>query len=193
MLATATFASVRSANRAARVSERALQARLRPVLVPSRPSDPDEKIVWVDQHYSRVGGGHASVEAADDVLYLAIPLRNVGTGLAVLHGWYSSPEWPVAGTDHEAPDDFRPMIRDLYIAAGDTGYWHAAIRDPAEPLFAALAGRVEQREPFMVDLLYGDHEGGQRVISRFGIVPASDTVWLASIARHWNVDRDDPR
>ena len=192
VLSTATFASVRSANRAARVSERALQARLRPVLVPSRPGDPDEKIVWVDQHHTRVGGGHASVELVDDVLYLAIPLRNVGNGLAVLHGWFSSPEWPDTH-EHASPDAFRPMVRDLYIAAGDTGYWHSAIRDPTDLLFADLAGRIDQREAFMVDLLYGDHEGGQRVISRFGIVPASDSVWLASIARHWNVDRDDPR
>ena len=45
----------------------------------------------------------------------------------------------------------------------------------------------------MVDLLYGDHEGGQRMISRFVIRPLDDGQWLASVGRHWNLDRADPR
>ena len=45
-----------------------------------------------------------------------------------------------------------------------------------------------------VDVLYGDHEGGQRVITRFGMTPRPDGgSWVVSAARHWNVDRDDPR
>jgi hypothetical protein len=40
VLAAATFYSVRSANRAARTAERALQVGLRPVLVTSRLQDP---------------------------------------------------------------------------------------------------------------------------------------------------------
>jgi hypothetical protein len=41
--------------------------------------------------------------------------------------------------------------------------------------------------------VYGDHEGGQRVISRFALRPRDDDGWIASAARHWNIDRDDPR
>jgi hypothetical protein len=40
ILAIATFGSVRSANRAARVAERSLQIGLRPLLVESRREDP---------------------------------------------------------------------------------------------------------------------------------------------------------
>ena len=40
VLAVATFASVRSANRAARVAERSLLTGLRPLLVSSRLQDP---------------------------------------------------------------------------------------------------------------------------------------------------------
>jgi hypothetical protein len=55
VLAVATFASVRSSNRAARASERALMAGLRPVLAPSRLEDPPEKVGFVDDHWVRVG------------------------------------------------------------------------------------------------------------------------------------------
>ena len=57
VLAVATFSSVRSANRAARVAELSLLEGLRPVLVPSRRQDPPEKISFVDQHWLRVDGG----------------------------------------------------------------------------------------------------------------------------------------
>jgi hypothetical protein len=47
ILALATFASVRSANRSARIAEAALQEQRRPVLVPSRLDDPVQKIMFV--------------------------------------------------------------------------------------------------------------------------------------------------
>jgi hypothetical protein len=40
---------------------------------------------------------------------------------------------------------------------------------------------------------YGDHEGGQRVITRFVLVPGEDGAWIAAAGRHWNLDREDPR
>jgi hypothetical protein len=46
----------------------------------------------------------------------------------------------------------------------------------------------------MIDVLYGDYEGGQRTISRFALLPLDDgETWYSSVSRHWNLDRDDPR
>src|SRR2546423_4704532 len=84
VLAVATFASVRSANRAARIAERALQVGLRPLLMPSRLEDPTQKIRWVDEHWARVQGRRASVEEAEGDNYLAMSVRNAGNGIAVL-------------------------------------------------------------------------------------------------------------
>src|SRR4051794_17622773 len=84
VLAAATFASVRSANRAARVAERALLAGMRPVVVPSRLDDPPEKVGFADGHWIKVQGGCAAAQVTDQAIYLVIALRNVGTGLAVL-------------------------------------------------------------------------------------------------------------
>src|SRR5256714_3259353 len=94
VLAAATFASVRSANRSARATERALLANIRPVLVPSRMEDPPEKLGFQDDHFVRVGGGRAPPEAADEAIYLAMALRNVGTGPAVPDPWAFSPQPP---------------------------------------------------------------------------------------------------
>jgi hypothetical protein len=54
VLAVATFASVRSANRAARTAERSLMAGLRPLLVPSRLDDSQQKVYFA-------GGAHVVV------------------------------------------------------------------------------------------------------------------------------------
>src|SRR5438094_7766554 len=109
ILAVATYASVRSANRSARVAERALQVGLRPVLVPSRFEDPEQKIGWIDSHWTRVGGGRAGVELGDDVIYLSSGLRNVGAGLAVLHGWRVWLDPLEAAHGHPEPGDFRRL------------------------------------------------------------------------------------
>src|SRR5690242_5649719 len=86
-LAIATFASVRSSNRAARVAEAALQEQRRPVLVPSRFDDPMQKIMFVEGHWVRANGGHAAVEHIDGIVYLGVSLRNVGSGIGVCQSW----------------------------------------------------------------------------------------------------------
>jgi hypothetical protein len=194
VLAAATFASVRSANRAARTAERALQVGLRPLLVPSRLEDPLIKVMWVDGHHARMEGGRAAVEVADGVIYLAMSLRNVGSGMAVIHGWYPSPQWLDGDQPHAEPHQFRAHTRDMYVAPGDTGFWQGAFRDPAEPGYAEMCEAIQGRRRFSVELLYGDHEGGQRMVSRFALNAAGDgTTWLSSVGRHWNLDRPDPR
>jgi hypothetical protein len=56
---------------------------------------------------------------------------------------------------------------------------------------------IQQRRRFAIELLYSDHEGGQRTISRFSVTPrdAGDdpSHWLCSVGRHRNLDRPDPR
>ena len=191
ILAIATFASVRSARRSALASERALLASIRPLLVPSRLEDPAEKIGFVDEHWVKVGGGRGVVEVTDDVIYLAIALRNVGSGLAFLDRWDLHTGRP--RTNAPDIDDFRRLQRDIYVPAGDHGFWQGALRDPSEPMFAAVREAVESKQTITVDLLYADQEGGQRTISRFTLFLTSDGQPLASVGRHWNLDRADPR
>jgi hypothetical protein len=193
VLAIATFAAVRSANRAARATERALLAGLRPVLISSRMTDPSEKIGFVDNHWVRVEGGRGVAEVTDDAIYLAIALRNVGNGLAVLDRWDFYADRVAGDTNRHEPDAFRRLTRDLYVPAGDLGFWQGAFRDADDPQFAAARDAINERRTMTVDLLYGDHEGGQRTISRFALLPYGDDQWLASVARHWNLDRSDPR
>jgi hypothetical protein len=192
VLAAATFASVRSANRAARVAERSLMAGLRPLLLPSKLDDPEQKVGFVDEKWLKVPGGQAALDVSPRAIYMAIALRNVGSGIAVLHGWRFYLER--RSDTHQTPiDEFTRLSRDLYVPVGDVGFWQGAFRDPSAPEFAEVAAAVSARRAMMIDLLYGDQEGGQRVISRYGLIPRDDGGWMVSAARHWNVDREDPR
>jgi hypothetical protein len=193
VLAGATFASVRSANRAARVAEESLLAGLRPLLLPSRPEDAPVKVSFVDNHFALAPGGGGTAEIVDGSVYLTMSLRNVGTGIAVLHGWRIEASRDLARPDRPSLDAFRRLTRDLYVAAGDIGFWQGAYRDAADPEIAVVSEYITARERIAIDLLYGDHLGGQRVISRFSLLPREDGHWLATVARHWNVDRPDPR
>jgi hypothetical protein len=196
VLAVATFASVRTSNRAARVAEAAYHVNLRPVLVPSRPEDPAQKIRWMDNHWARLDGGQATAEFVDGSIYLTISLRNVGSGLAVPFGWFVRLGASTNEVAHAAPEDFRLQLRDLYIAPSDFGFWQAAIRDQDDPDYEGLNRAIKASEPFTVEMFYGDHDGGQRTITRFGIVPYvvdEVTRWYPAASRHWYLDRPDPR
>jgi hypothetical protein len=197
VLALATFGATRTANRAARTAERAFEARLRPVLVQSRREDPIEKVLWGDRHWSRVPGGQAWVEATPEAIYLAMSLRNVGAGMAVIHGWHAVPQFEVGVEDHAPIDSFRPQSRDLYVPPNDSSFWQGAFRESDPDARAVFSDLIERHEPFTIELLYGDHEGGQRTVSRFSLVHFGDdddpSHWIVSVIRHWNLDRVDPR
>jgi hypothetical protein len=194
VLAVATFSSVRSGNRTARAAERSLLVGLRPVLMPSRFEDPGEKISFVDGHWIKLGGGHGALEFVDDAIYMGIALRNVGSGLAVLHGWAFHPDrMSGEGATHPHPSEFRRLTRDIYVPAGGVGFWQGALRDASEPVFALARDAALEPRVVTVDLLYGDHEGGQRMISRFALTPREGGGRLAAVGRHWNLDRSDPR
>jgi hypothetical protein len=138
----------------------------------------------------------AEVSHENDVLYMTMALRNVGSGLAVLHGWHAVGKRLMGGAEPADLEDFRMLTRDIYVPAGSTGFWQGAVRDREDPLHVELRGAIETDEVITVDLLYGDHEGGQRTISRFSLVPREGNEGserITSVSRHWSLDRPDSR
>ena len=195
VLAVATFGSIRSANRAARVAERSLLTQQRPILTPSREDDPVEHIRFVEGKVVDVRGHGCALVVADGNVYMAIALRNGGAGLAVLHAWRVQ-LWDPGRETRPEIDDFRRQSRDLYVPAGDTGFWQGAIRDRSDPDYEPIRAAIERGQRIAIDLLYGDHEGGQRTIVRFGAAAddaVDDDAGLAAVIRYWNVDGSDPR
>ncbi len=193
VLALATFSAVRSSNRSARVAERALLTGMRPLLVPSLSDDPVQKLLWGGGYTARLNGGRAIAEHQDGVIYLAVGLRNVGSGLALLHGWFPTPGWVTVQDPRADLDAFRTLNLDLYIAPGGAGYWESALRDESDPIYGEFARILAERDTFTIDLLYGDQDGGQRTVSRCVVLPAADGGWYGQVVRHWNIDRADPR
>jgi hypothetical protein len=193
VLAIATFAAVRSANRTARAAEQSLAAELWPLLAPARPNDPEQRVMFMDRFKVRVPGGEGVAQATPDAVYLAIAVRNYGPGLAVLDRWSFSPGRKDGTQSIDAEASFRRLTRDQYIAPGDVGFWHGTIRDPADPAFAEATAAINRREEMTIEMLYSDHLGHQRTVSRFVMFPGTEERWIATAQRHFNLDRPDPR
>jgi hypothetical protein len=199
VLAIATFSSVRSANRSARVAEQSLLVGLRPVLIPSREEEPVERIRFGDNEFITVPGHGAGTADRNGVVYLAIGVRNGGSGLAVLHGWRAR----VRDDAYAVPDpeEFVRQQLDIYVPAGDSGYWQGALRDGSMPGYEEVRTGLRNGQPIQVDLMYGDYEGGQRTIARFVLAawPADDDdtpipdTKRATLLRYFNVDGRAPR
>jgi len=194
VLAVATFSAVRSSNRSARIAELALQEQRRPILAPSRFDDPTQKIMFLERNWVTVAGGRGTVEHRDGFVYFVISLRNVGSGVAVCQGWVARPGMGATRENpaHSPVESFRGQSRDLYVPAGDIGIWQGALRDPGDPVRAQVVQAIETGEPIFVELLYSDLAGGQRTISRFGLVPSGDS-FITNLNRHWYLDWDGPR
>lgn len=194
VLAIATFASVRSANRSARIAEAALREQRRPIFTQSRFDDPVQKINFVEGHWVKAGGGRGVAEHIDGIVYLALNLRNVGSGIGVCQRWFvrRGPSGSRDFPNHMPVEEFRTQSRDLYIPPGDVGMWQGALRNPHDPIRSEIAEAIDARESITIELLYSDLVGGQRTITRFGLSPSQD-AWIASIARHWYLEGAGPR
>jgi hypothetical protein len=192
VLAVATFASVRSANRAARVAEISVLANLRPLLMPSRLDDPPQKVGFHDERWFTVRGGFGVAEATADNVYLVMSLRNVGAGTAVLHGWWLY-EQVVGVTEPPPLDRMTRLSSDIFVPAGDIGFWQGAFRGAPSPGFADAQTLAAERQRFSVAVMYSDLEGGQRTITQFGMNPTPEGSWIVAAGRVWHVDRPDPR
>ncbi len=198
VLAVATFWSVRSSNRSARIaersvalSERALNAGVRPFLMPSRAVDGASDLVWADGWVCRLEGGHAIAERHGDDIYLALALRNSGSGTAVVESWDVAPGWDLdmARTTAKASvptgDCVRPLTRDLFVPGGEPGCWQAALRDPSRAVHGGMAAAIEDRKAFTLDLRYCDQDGGQTTITRFAVTPLPAGTWTFAVVRYW--------
>jgi hypothetical protein len=200
VLAAATFSSVRSGQRSTKIAERstalaerALLLGMRPVLAPSSVTDPPETVRFGDGRLLSVSGGMAAVERDGEGFFFVVPLRNVGNGLAVLQAWRLSAQPQQLQATHAEPAAHRSQTRDLYVPAGGTGFWQGAIREPDDPFREGLRETFLAGELITVDLLYGDHEGGQLTISRFILSREEDGHWRAGVVRHWALEGTDPR
>jgi hypothetical protein len=199
VLAGATFVAVRASVRTAAIAERTLLAGQRPVLAPAGPDDPAADVQFADGLVFPVGNGQPLVRHDTATIYLAIPLRNVGAGLAMLRGYHLQGE-PAAhvaqdtrglarhlrGDPPPQPRTFSPQQRDLLISTSRTGFWQAALRDPETVLYKEMAQAIDTRGRITVDVLYGDHEGRQPSVTRFVLLPEAGT-WRCDAVRYWSL------
>ncbi len=193
VLAAATFSAVRSSNTSARIAERSFQIGLRPVLAPSRIGDAPQKVMFIDRHWVTLEGGQAVVEEIDDVIYLAMLVRNVGRGMAVIESWLPYASQVARADELVPPEDFRPQTRALWVPPGDVAFWQGALRDPAERIFDPMRQAIASGA-VSVDLLYRDHEGGQRTVSHFSMVrrggeaEGHEVTWWSTLGNHRSLD-----
>lgn len=184
----------------ARIAERALLASQRPVLAPSGPDDPAAQVQFADGKVFSLAAGRPLVDRSGQIIYLAVPLCNLGAGIAVLRAYALQAasgrdvaQDPQGAARHRRGDrpppvsSFAPQQRDLLISTGRIGFWQAALRDPETPLHGATADAIDTAGRIIVDVLYGDHDGGQPTITRLVLLPDEGGAWRCDATRNWNL------
>jgi hypothetical protein len=133
------------------------------------------------------------------ILGVATPIRNVGNGMAIIDGWEPFAGQKKATDAWGALEDFRRQTRALWVAPGDVAFWQGALRDDTDALQKEISSGVADGA-LPVDLLYLDHEGGQRTVSRFSLIrQKNDEVlgedegrpgehWWVSLSLHHDIE-----
>jgi hypothetical protein len=80
-------------------------------------------------------------------------------------------------------DGFRQQNHSLWVPVGDVVFRRGSLRDETEDSRRIIT-EADGAGALGGDLLYRDHEGGQRTVSRFTVVPDADGGrWWASTSR----------
>jgi hypothetical protein len=195
LLALGTFASVRSANRAARVAERSLLAGLRPVLAPSRLEDPPTRSPGSTTTGRRSAAAwppsSSSTTASTWQCRCATSVRASRSCRAGTRHWSTGRDSPTPSSTSSAASFGTSTFPPAASASGrGRAGWRRRLprgRGRRHPAAAPVRHRAALQR----------HEGGQRTISLFSVSPraAGDDPdqWLCSVGRHWSLDRPDPR
>ena len=90
------------------------------------------------------------------------------------------------------------QTRDLYVPGDGVGMWQGAIRNPEDPVHAALIKAIDEGEPITIELLYSDLTGKQRAITRFGLQALGEDAErpdrrFTAMSRIWFLDFGGPR
>ena len=174
VLAIATFSSVKSANRSARVAERSLLAGQRPILIPTHEDDPVQTVRFGDGVLIHVvgHGGTVEVQPREPLHGDRRSQRRQRAGAdswMARRGAQTRPETsrlrPTSSAGSSATSTSRPARPAI---------WQGAIRDRSDPDYDAVRTAMRTGARVSVDLIYGDYEGGQRTIARIGLTRDGD-------------------
>ena len=145
VLAVATFAAVRRQPLGADRRAVALQEQRRPLLAESRLDDrPEQKIMFVDQHWVHVDGGHAVAESVDGVVYLVMSLRNVGAGIGVCQGWAVRAGLQRTAVDHFPRTSSGPRRATCTSRPATWAYGRGRSATPTIPVTARSSRAIEE-------------------------------------------------
>jgi hypothetical protein len=156
-------------------------------------------VQFADGRVFSVCTGQALVHDEAGIIYLAIPLRNEGVGPALLRGYRVEGEVRsevtrdprdvarhLRGDPPPQAESFSVQQRDLLISTRRPGFWQAALRDPATSRYKEIKRAIESGGRITVDVLYGDHEGGQPAVTRFVLLPDA-AAWRFDAVRYWSL------
>ena len=173
------------------------------MLVTSRLEDPEQKIRWIDDHWALLEGSQGVASSWSTASVVSRHLgaqRGPGPGRDLRVGGAAgvpaqSPDCPSRG-GRGLPARRRGTSTSL---AGDIGFWQAppSARPDRSGSTRIIRTCIEEVEPFTIEVLYGDTRG--RSADDHPLrddpqgTPGTRRKWFPAVARHWNLDRPDPR
>ena len=154
------------------------------------------KITFADDHAFHIDGGRAAAEVEGDAIFMALPLHNVGPGLAILHSWHVTASRDISDQSFEDVSTYRRLSRDSHRPAAMSVSGRAPSATGPIPTSSRRGPPSKPANPSPSTCLYSDSDGGQRTVTRFRLGHAPDAAaneWYPRVGRHLYLDRPSPR
>ncbi len=177
LLALVTLGLVLATVRQLRISGRALQLSIRPLLGDPQPLDPaDTETIQFGapgRNSVEIAVGDFYCHAANDIFQLSVAFRNIGAGVAAIQS---------ATTDPQIPGDV--LVSRKFVPVGEHVRANISILTATET-GTRFADQFWALDGFTVSINYSDTQGTQALTSRAHIKQtATHTPWIAEISIH---------
>lgn len=189
-LVTATIALAVATVTVALLSARQIKHNLLPIMVPARPDGRKRVARFTLEKHVTIRNADTYAEFDGDGVCLAVCLRNIGSGVAVLKGFDASPNDSAEPASYDVPSlsRFASALHALYLGPGDAAYLaiFTSLDSSRTDAYEVVQETVPNGASLLLDLVYTDHSGGQLTISRLELEWATDVDrYVAKVARYW--------
>lgn len=123
------------------------------------------------------------------MVYLAVSIRNVGSGVAVLHGWHVQAGLQTQRS-HPPLEEFTTQNLDIYVAPDGNGLWLSALRDPAPGLITAPQCWLFSARWLRLSDMTENNAAREVCIWTYWVRPEAEEGFKALLARHWPTLRE---
>jgi hypothetical protein len=171
------------------LSARQMKRNLLPIITPARPDGSKRVARFTPAKHVVLENADSFSQEDGERVYLAVCVRNIGSGVAVVRGVDANSTDEVKELAPDGIPALRGLVRSersLYLGPTEAAYLTMWATSSSSAGFDVVRRTVPAKGDLLLDLVYCDHAGRQLTVSRIELRWASDANrYVARLVKYW--------